>query len=329
MITFFEILAVLGMIYGIGSWIAFFITRSNNREDSSSKILNLPFKTGAIITGFTALILLSCIVRIGAQDVGVVVTPGGVRETELHTGWHLVAPWNNVYHMDKTVWVYTFSNVKESEEQKGDDAIWTPTKDGIKMGMDVSINWRIDPDFASWIYANVSDNDEGLFGRYIWLEENIIRAKTKSALALTVSTFTPIEVYSNKREDIQQMVAHRMKDDLLAYHLILDQVNIREVFYNPEYEKAINSKKLAEQEVLRLVEVTKQKKEQLLQAEINKNMQIEIARGEAEALRIKGNSIAENPKIIELQWIEKWNGSLPQTYLGGGGSDGLILNLNK
>ncbi len=95
--------------------------------------------------------------------------------------------------------------------------------------------------------------------------------------------------------------------------------------YNAGYEKAINDKKLAEQEALRLVEVTKQKEEQLKQAEIDKNIAIQKAEGEAKALQIKGASLSANPKMIQLEWINKWDGKLP-TYLMGNGQ-GVILSL--
>ena len=76
-----------------------------------------------------------------------------------------------------------------------------------------------------------------------------------------------------------------------------------------------------------MVDVTKQKEELLKQASINKEIAIQQAEGEAKALQIKGSSIASNPKIIELEWINKWNGTLPTYMLGSG--QGIMLNLNK
>jgi regulator of protease activity HflC (stomatin/prohibitin superfamily) len=265
------------------------------------------------------------VILIDAQQVGVLIKPNGVQDEELHTGWHVVAPWNEVHKMDKTVWVYTCANATNEGTKPNADAIWAPTKDGIKMGFDVSVSWRIIPAEASWIYQNVTENDGGNSGRYLWLEDNVIRAKLKSAMALTVSNYTPIEVYSTKREEIQMNVLDRMKKEVAQYKLILDNIDLREVYYNQEYEAAINNKKLAEQEALRLVEVTKQKEEQLKQAEIDKNIAIQKAEGEAKALMIKGSSIAQNPKIIQLEWINRWDGKLP-TYMMGNGQ-GVILSL--
>ena len=317
MIPALIVISVLIVVYGIFGLI------SNKRQTG----FKLPYAMPLLMAGIILFSVSSLIVRIDAQQVGVLVKPTGVNDNELQTGWHVVMPWNDVHKMDKTVWVYTCTNQQGEGAKDHSDAIWAPTKDGIKMGIDISVSWRIDPSMASWIYQNVTESDGGNTGRYIWLEENVIRTKLKSTLALSVSNYSPIEVYSTKREVIQNDVIERIRKEVNSYHLIIDQVDIREVYYNPEYETASNNKKLAEQEALRLVDVTKQKEELLKQASINKEIAIQQAEGEAKALQIKGSSIASNPKIIELEWINKWNGVLPTYMLGSG--QGVMLNLGK
>ncbi len=310
-------LFILALFYGIAGLVSK-ITRSR---------FQLPQFAAVGIVGIIGLFLSGLIVRIPAQNVGVVVTPTGVNEEELTTGWHIIPPWNDVYKMDKTVWVYTCANAEGEGARANADAIWAPTKDGIKMGFDVSVFWHIIPSEASWIYQNVTDEVGSTNGRYHWLEENVIRAKLKSALALTVSDYSPIEVYSTKREEIQENVLSRMQNEIETYKITINQIDIREVYYNKEYENAINQKKLAEQEALRLFEVTKQKEEKLKQAKIDKDIAIQYAEGEAKALQIKGTSIATNPKIIQLEWIDKWDGKLPNYMLGK--DNGLMLDLRK
>jgi hypothetical protein len=41
------------------------------------------------------------------------------------------------------------------------------------------------------------------------------------------------------------------------------------------------------------------------------------AKGEAEAIRIKGEALRENPRLVELSAIEKWDGKLPQLVGSG------------
>ncbi len=329
-----KIFSFLILLYGIIGYVLSLIEHSKDEKDEDGIVIKtikrklvLPYHKMAILGGALGFFITLIIVKIGAQDAGVVVTPRGVDDTELHTGWHIVMPWNSVYIMDKTVWVYTCAQSSTEGAKPNADAIWAPTKDGIKMGFDVSVSWRIVATEASWIYANITENDGGTSGRYLWLEENVIRPKLKSAMALTVSNYSPIEAYSTKRQEIQDHIIAKMRDEVKGYKLIIEQVDMREVFYNPEYETAINAKKLAEQEVLRLVEVTRQKEEELKQASINKDIAIQQSEGEARSLQIKGTSIAQNPKIIELEWINKWNGVLPTYMLGSG--QGVMLNLGN
>jgi regulator of protease activity HflC (stomatin/prohibitin superfamily) len=335
----FKILAWLILIYGVVGLILRTIKVEHDVPDGNpdnygrqkmKKVydtIKLPFTILAVIFGFISAVVLALIVIVGAQEVGVVTTPQGVVNEPLHTGWHMVMPWNKVHFMDKTVWVYTCAQAVKEGAKPNADAIWAPTKDGIKMGFDVSVSWRIIGNEAPWIYQNVTENDGGNTGRYIWLEENVIRPKLKSAMALTVSNYTPIEAYSTKRQDIQNDILGCMIAECKQYKLQIDNVDVREVYYNPEYEQSINNKKLAEQEALRLVEVTKQREELKKQEAINKDIAILKAEGEAKSLQIKGNSISNNPKIIQLEWVNKWDGKLP-TYMMGDGQ-GIIMNLNN
>jgi len=316
----FKILAWIILAYGVVGFFAYLATKN------TKNILLLPFHKIMFFVGIVILFITTSIVRIDAQEVGVLITPKGVDDKELHTGWHFVWFWNSVMKMDKTVWVYSCTESKSEGAKSKADAIWSPTSDGIKMGFDVSVSWRIDPDMASWIYSNVSENDGGDNGRYLWLEENVIRTKIKSALTQIVSKYTPIQAYAEKRKEIQSQTYGEMKKEILKYHLILDQVDLREVYYNPLYENEINNKKIQEQKALTMMEVTKQKQEELIQAKINKDIQIQKSQGEAEALRIKSNAISSNPRVLQLEWIQQWNGILPSTIVGD--SKGMMLMLN-
>jgi len=332
MLTFLTIMSFLGLVYGI---IAMIQTRLNKAAEEKRKTDRyaegyMQFPGGGLALTLSGIVFAVSFIfnltlySISAQEVGVVVRPSGVDENELGTGWHFVAPWNSVKLMDKTVWVYTLTKKSGEGEKTVDDAIWAPTSDGIKMGFDISVNWHIDPSQASWIYANISASQDGE-GKYHWMEENIIRPAIKSIMPLTISKYTPIECYSDKRAEIQDRVQKALIEELAKNHIIVDVAQIREVYYNRDFELAINQKKLEEQKVLTMVQITRQKDEQLKQAEIDKNIAIQQAEGEAKALQIKGNSINANPKIIQLEWINKWDGELPNYMMGNG--QGVILNL--
>lgn len=346
MVPFLVILSLLGLLYGIGGAIANKVSKLNqeeflkaqqaglNRGKQAPPVIKLP---ATLITGVVSGFVFLCftlfwifIVKIDGHSVGVITTPSGVKSTAIHTGWNVIMPWWDVHPMDKTVWVYTCAKGTEEGTKKNEDAIWAPTSEGIKMGFDISASWRIDPVQAPWIFQNVTPQDGNEETRYLWLEENVIRTKLKSCLALTVSEYTPIETYSSKRQAIQEKVTERMKKDLLEWRIILDQVDIREVYYDPQYEDEIKNKKVQEQKALTLIEVTKQKNELLTQAKIDKEIVIQAAQGEAEALKIKGDAINQNPKIITLEWIKAWQagGSQVPTVIAGGEGGGSMFMMN-
>lgn len=341
MVAILVILALLGLIYGIGGAITNKVSKLNraefervqqnggNRGKTPPPIIELPFTliTG-VISGFVFVLFFLFwifVFDIDGQSVGVVTTPSGVKNDPIHTGWNVVMPWWDVHLMDKTVWVYTCAQAtkKDNTQEAGkrnEDAIWAPTSEGIKMGFDISASWRIDANQSPWIFQNVTPQDGNEESRYLWIEEHVIKPKLKSSLALTVSEYTPIQTYSSKRQEIQKKTLDRMKAELAQWRLILDQIDIREVYYDPEYEAEIKNKKVQEQKALTLLEVTKQKQELLTQAKIDKDITIQEAEGAAKALQIKGEAIRQNPGVIQLNWIEKWDGQLP-TYMMGNGTN--------
>lgn len=323
-LTYFAIAKIVNLV--AANKIAAYVPNGRNTkpEPDTLPAHNLIGIASGIVLGLVMFFWMF-ILNVGPQEVAVIKTPSGVKDKSLTAGWHIVPPWWTTYPMDKTVWVYTFSNKKTEDNVPDEDAIWAPTSEGIKMGFDMSISWKIDPEYASWIYQNVSDADGGPDGRYKWIENNIIRAKTKSVFCGVTVKFSPIECYSIQRTAIQEATKAKLTAELKTLHLILDQVDIREVFYDPGYEAELKNKKIQEQKALTMIEVTKQIAEQEVQAIKNKNIQIIGAQGEAEALRIKGNAIQQNPKIIQLNWIEQWDGHLPTTILGSGTNTMMML----
>lgn len=73
------------------------------------------------------------------------------------------------------------------------------------------------------------------------------------------------------------------------------------------------------------------------QAEANAKIEIAKAEGNAKAMRIKADAEAYynrtiaaslSPMIVQEDWIEKWDGKLPETVTGGSGQ-GTMLMIGK
>ncbi len=103
--------------------------------------------------------------------------------------------------------------------------------------------------------------------------------------------------------------------------LVVEDLVIKNINLSKELELAIEQKMVQEQEAAK-AKFTQQK------AEIEAKTAVIKAAGEAEAIRIRGKSIKENPGVIELQLVEKWNGVSP-LVVGGGSGANILLPLQE
>ncbi|HTR41406.1 MAG TPA: hypothetical protein VMH87_07290, partial [Pseudomonadales bacterium] len=82
-------------------------------------------------------------------------------------------------------------------------------------------------------------------------------------------------------------------------------------------EDAIEAKMVQEQEADK-AKFTQQK------AQIDADTTVITAKGEAEAMKVRGEALKENPNYIQLQIVEKWDGKSP-LVVGNGASGANIL----
>lgn len=338
MTTLIGIISFLAVAYGV---VTFLLPRFGG-PSLPKGVLVLTLGLIGISTSY----LVDQFIRIDGQHVGVVQGIGGINKDELQPGLRFIMPWERVELMDITEQVYSFSNSKHEGDKPYSDAIWASTRDlnigvnkdstnkiGMKVGIDVSVSWRIIPTEASWIYQNIaeSDVDPNTNTRYIWISENIIRNKTQSVVSDIVKNYTP-EQCIMLREEIQRKVFDKLNGEVKDRRICVFQVNIRGIFYDKTYEDKINAKKLNELEALNQKEVTKQLAEKEAQAVKMKNIKITEAQGQAEALRIQGEALAENPAVKDLEWIKAWKdggSQVPNTLIiGQGQNSSFLMNLD-
>jgi prohibitin 2 len=87
-----------------------------------------------------------------------------------------------------------------------------------------------------------------------------------------------------------------------------------------ELENAIEQKMVQEQEAAKSRFVQQR-------SQIEAETAIIRAKGEAEAIRIRGDALKDNPSLIQLQIVEKWNGITPVVLSTGGEPTGANILL--
>jgi prohibitin 2 len=127
-----------------------------------------------------------------------------------------------------------------------------------------------------------------------------------------VTALQSAEQIVKKREDIK-VIALAASREKVGSILILEDLVLENITLSKELEAAIESKMVQEQEAAK-ARFTQQK------AQIEADTAIIRAKGEAEAIRVRAEAIRDNPGLIQLQIVEKWDGKAPLVI--GGSSEG-------
>lgn len=229
------------------------------------------------------------IVIIGVGERGVVFNAGsGVEDRILSEGTHFRMPFvESVTSMDV-------------KTQKTDVKAEAASKDLQTVNTDIVVNWHLDAGKVNKIYQQIGD-EKAVTDRIIVPAVNeVVKAATAQKTAGEV-----LSLRAQLKGDIDKLLSERLQ----KFNVILDDVSITNVSFSKEFNNAIEAKQVAQQQAEQAV-FKAQEASQSAQAAIN------IARGEAEANRLKQQSIT--PELLQLNAISKWNGILPQVTGSGG-----------
>ena len=242
-----------------------------------------------IIALFFILIVNSSLVIVKAGERVVVFNKitGGLDGRK--EGMTLVIPFvQEYYRYDVKSQTYTMSSVKDEGSQQGDDAIDALTKDQQKVKLDMSVRYHADPEKMFDLHKLIGKD-------YV---EKVVRPQIRSVVRTLVADYTVTEVSSVKRVEMSNRMADQLKKTFGENFIILDEVLLRNVVFSEDFQKAVEAKQVALQESERMKYV--------LQKELQeKERKIIEATGEAQALRLKGSALAQNPKLIQYEYVQK------------------------
>jgi len=161
-------------------------------------------------------------------------------------------------------------------DRRGRDELLFKTIDGNDIGLDVTIQYRIIPEQAPMILQEVAATDEEL-------KEHIVRAITRSMPRDIFGELNTEEFYvSAKRGEKSEQTKESMNAILLPYGVVIEKVNLGDYSFNEEYKKAIEDKKVADQEAERLKSETNAAEEEWRTAVEKAKAEVEKVKAEAD-----------------------------------------------
>jgi regulator of protease activity HflC (stomatin/prohibitin superfamily) len=109
------------------------------------------------------------------------------------------------------------------------------------------VAWRIDPKKVAYLLSRVGGNTNDV-------KEHLVRPACRSIVRDVLNTMTSEEFYvSDKRFEKAEQARQKLASVLAPEGVVVERVILGEHRFNPEYEKVIHDKKLAEQTAERMV----------------------------------------------------------------------------
>ena len=268
----------------------------------------LQFPKGILPIVFIGIILLIFIskstVTLDAGEAGVLWKrfAGGVvtDQPPLGEGFHLVAPWN-------TVIVY------ETRQQELTEKMKVLSSNGLDIQLEATAWYQPVTAELGFLHQTKGTN-------YL---DRVLKPAMRSATRSVVGRYTPEQIYSSKRDAIQEEIFDETKKIVEDQHIQLNDVLVRDVTLPVAIKDAIERKLSQEQTSLEY-----KFKLEIAQKEAEKQ-RIE-AQGKADANRILSASLTD--KILQDKGIEatlKLSQSANTKVVVVGGSDGLPLILGN
>jgi len=196
---------------------------------------------------------------------------GGLdKEMVYGQGFHVIAPWNTMHVYDV--------RLKDTFEK-----MEVLSKNGLSIKIDLSFRYQPVADSIGFLHDGIGKN----------FLESIIKPEIRSVTREVIGNYLPEELYSTKREAIEDEIYELTRENIEAKYIRLDAILIRDVTLPLTLQTAIEQKLKQEQESLEY------------------EFKIDKARKEAERKEIEARGISEFQKIITrtiTPQLLKWKG---------------------
>jgi regulator of protease activity HflC (stomatin/prohibitin superfamily) len=249
-----------------------------------------------IILFILFVILWGTFVIVPAGNRGVVLWWGSVEQRVMSEGLNFKVPIaERVIKVDVRVQPHPFKEIDAS------------SKEYQMVKMTGMMNFHIDPAYVNDLYQKVG----------LDFADKVIDPAFNDFVKEVVPTY-PIGEILPKREEIRKRAMGKLGENLARYHIIVDDIYFANIRFSAEYEKAIEAKQVAQQQV-------ETQRQVLAQREIEAQQKVATAKGEAESIQVVAQGQAKandalsrsiSPILVQYKSIEKWNGILPQVSGG-------------
>ncbi len=195
----------------------------------------------------------------------------GVRPGTLYAGTHLIVPFIEhvaLYDIRDRVFATSALDVKGQKM----DPLVVQAREGLQVGLAVTVRYRIDPRRLDYIHANLAEP----------VDEEVVAPVVMSTFLALAPNYIVRDVFANKREEFRSRAAQIITARLATDGIVVKEVLLQQVELPEEYAKGLEDLLLKEQEDDRTS----------VDAEIEEK-RVAIAQSQAEAAKVREIKHAE------------------------------------
>lgn len=251
--------------------------------------------------------LFGTFVIVSSGNVGVKRTLGKVADKELQPGLHFLTPF-----VDRVDHVNTQIQVKNDKASASSKDLQTVTTS-------VTIQYSAKPDKAVEIIKNV--------GNLQTLETRVLHPAVPETVKAVTAQYTVEELVTKRAlvkkgitEALEEFIHDTLRKKGIPEAIEIHNIAITDFNFSQQFIDSIEAKVKAEQDALRaknekLTAITQAEAAAAkvkLEGDANAYRITAVARAEANAIKIKAQALRENPGIVQLEAVNKWNGEVPR-----------------
>jgi prohibitin 2 len=259
-------------------------------------------KTLGMLVGIVVFIggmMFSSFTVISAGHTGVQVTLGEVNPTALTEGVHFVNPISNVKDVDVRLQKANLNGASAG------------TSNMQQVHTDIVINYRLTANKVPHIYKEYG----------LDVDSKVLGPAMNESFKSVVGHYTSEDLIT-KRQEISDTIKQQLAERLAPYDITVNSISLVNFGFSADYQKSIEEKVIATQR-------TAKAQQDLERIKVEAASRVAQAKGEAEAIAIQASAIQNQggQNYVQLEWIKRWNGKLPETVVNG--NSGMMLNMGK
>lgn len=251
--------------------------------------MNIKLIITGVVGSILALILLfNCgITVVDAGHRGVRVTAGKVEQASLGEGVQFYTPLvSKIVEMDVRTKLQTL-----------DLTIYTRDIQVAKVTM--QLNYNLKPDTTYSVYQTLGMD----------YADTLITPAITGVSKNVFGKWDAVDLIENRNKANQEVI------DALSVYLdkrgiSVTGLQIANISYSADFENSIEEKVKAEQQALTA-------KNQTVMVEERARQQIISAEATAKSMQIRAEALSKNQSLVWYEAVQKWNGELPQIFMGG------------